>query len=213
MNDDCCSVIYNKLTKRFGDQWLAWEPYTIFSELKIHDNVPLQAKILAVQTLMVSETWTYDYEVLFNFAMAEDGLAAASDAFAYPTPEQLCWTINEIELLKNKKITNDEGFDPDNIDPAVAMLLLNEGFVYTPDELSFCFDVLEKYTLEHKELQDETKKLWNKIKNKSISDLEALVNETAEDDPLTVQISRLVDCLNFVQHKSMLRSKNDGANL
>lgn len=205
--DLCNSVIKKWLDKKFGNYWLNWEPFTLSQMLPPPVTDSLMAKVLATQTILVTNSWTYDYEVLFNFALSEDGIPAASDAFPYPIPEQLCWSIIELQTILDKKITKDEGFDPDNIDPAIATLLLNEGFVYPPKELEFCEDVLKNILdEEHHKLMNDVKTIWNRLKGHSDKDIEEVIINSDKNDPLTVQISRLVDCKNFTLGKSTIRS-------
>lgn len=218
-NKDFCNSTLSKYLDKKYPEWLAWEPYTIYEMLERDFNIisseSLQAKILAVQTVRITDTWTNDYEVFFNFCLSEDGLPAASDAFPYPTPEQLCWGVKELEKIFNKKITDDEGFDPDTVDPAVASLLINEGFVYTPDPLHFCLDVMENLIdSEHKDLMKNVEKIWKQLKkHENTIDIKNAIENSDKEDPLTVQISRLADCLDFTLEKIKVRSEYDRAYL
>lgn len=132
----------------FGGDVADWEPDTFRIELgrKGVDVRPaLMAKVLGAQTVVTTTVWANDHDALFAFALACEGVPAAADAFHHPTPEQLAWAIREIRRLHPLPADlANEGFDPDEIDPAVACVLLDDGLCVAPDELGFVQDVLDR---------------------------------------------------------------------
>src|SRR5258707_984959 len=115
------SVAWKALKEVLGASLTEWEPDAIALELERRGVPPaasLMTKILAAQTLLTSGVIVRDHEAFFAFALACDGIPHGYDEFAHPAPEQLAWAIHQIEALTKKKLTEDEGFDPDGIDPA-----------------------------------------------------------------------------------------------
>lgn len=205
------SCAWEACKRLFGDGVGEWEPDTFRIELarKGVDARPgLMAKILGAQTVATTRIWCNDYDALFAFAVACQGVPAASDSFHHPTPEQLAWAICEVRRLHPLPADlSNEGFDPDEIDPAVSCVLLDEGFLVAPDELSFVQDALDRMTWNQK-LRDETKAAW--ARDWSGLDAETLHGKaTALDqaDPLNVQLARLAGVRAFVLDMETLRSQ------
>ena len=149
------SVAWTAALKVLGLTLPAWEPDTIRIELervKIPPTDALMAKLLGAQTVVTGPVWSYDHDVLFSLALACDGVPAAADCFAHPTPEQLCWLMHELNALTGHTFTEDDGFDPDTIDPAIAVVLHDEGMPLAPPELSFAQDALARLLVGEKDL-------------------------------------------------------------
>lgn len=186
-----CWVAVEKL---LGPGARAWEPETLHLELE-RRGIPwdggVDAKVLGAQTILTTSAWTHDHDVLFAFAVACDGHPAGGAA--HPTPAQLAWAVYEIEALTGGSIGEDEGFDPDGIDPAVALVLHDEGWVVAPEKLSFSQDALSRMNREGERLHKRVTEVWSKIKELPESSLRALIGR-APEDAIGVQIGRLADC-------------------
>jgi hypothetical protein len=180
-----------------------YEPDTIRIELShrgIEPSDGLMAKLLGAQTILTTSAWTYDHDVLFAFALACDGIPAAAEAFHHPTPEQLCWSVRELGRLLGRQPDDEEGFDPDTIDPAVAIVLHDEGYVWAPEELSFCQHVLDALQPDHDALRNEVKASWEPLQHAALREAEAAA-EAATDDEKGIQLKRLADCRRYVAAK------------
>jgi hypothetical protein len=206
------SVALEACTKLFGPGVLVWEPDTIRIELSrknIEPTASLMSKILGGITILTTNTWTYDHDVLFAFALTCSGIPAASDAFHHPTPEQLCWAVDEISVIHEKEITDDEGFDPDTIDPAIAAILHDEGYLVAPDELSFAQDKLDKMNVgADPEQVRQLKALWKQMPSDT-SEVRKILMEQGENFA-TVQITRLLNCREYVTQHKLLRQVQRG---
>lgn len=187
------SSAWKAYLKIFGNDANIWEPDTIRLELARRSIVPtdsLMAKILGAQTITTTFSWTYDHSVLFSFALACDGIPANYEQVEQPTPEQLCLALHEIQKLVGKRLTEEEGFDPDTIDPAIAVVLHHDGFVLAPEELSFVQEHLDNFT-RTPGLKEQVKATWDSLKSLPTAEIESKIkNETA----VNVQIAYLLSC-------------------
>jgi hypothetical protein len=193
----------------FGPTLPTWEPDTIRMQLHRREIEPtdgLMAKLLAAQTIVTTNAWTYDHDVLFAFALACDGVPANSEAIHHPTPEQLCWAVITIEYLCEERLTTDHGFDPDTIDPAIATVLLDAGIVCPPRQLSFCEDVLLGMMPEtSRDLSERVHTRWQKLDQMSEQEL----RDTLDHEPastLYVQLQSLADCKLYVSDRGRKRA-------
>ena len=170
----------------------------------------LSAKVLGAQTIVVTNTWAYDHDVLFAFALATDGIGAASDAFHHPTVIQLAWAVREIESLRDQQITEDHGFDPDAIDPAVAIVLHEDGWVYPPDPLAFCKDSLARMDRSEGPTRAIVAERWPLLRG--ADDAEARkVYDAVADSPLKTQLGLLFDCELELRARARLRQEHHDA--
>ncbi len=188
-----------------------WEPDTIRIELerrRIPPTDSLMAKLLAAQTIVTGPVWTYDHDVLFAMALTCDGIPAAADAIHHPTPEQLAWAVMEIERLTGDKITEEHGFDPDAVDPAVAAVLHDEGMVLAPDPLRFAQDVLDQFTKLKQAFVTEVEQAWAKRKHDPHDALRRMLREEPST-ALAVQLHRLAECRVYCDERAARRARQE----
>lgn len=187
------SVLWTALRRLLGDAITTWEPDTFALELSRRGILPtagLMTKILAAQTVLTTDVIYHDYEALFAFALACAGIAHVSEQPAHPSPFLLCVAIKEIEALAKKSITDDEGFDPDEIDPAIMGVLLFAGYCIAPEPLSFCEELLGKYS-QVKD-REAIRERWHKLRSESTEDLIEVADRLSETTS-GVQLQRLIE--------------------
>lgn len=207
------SVAWTAALKVLGLTLPAWEPDTIRIELervKIPPTDALMAKLLGAQTVVTGPVWSYDHDVLFSLALACDGVPAAADCFAHPTPEQLCWLMHELNALTGHTFTEDDGFDPDTIDPAIAVVLHDEGMPLAPPELGFAQDALARLLVGEKDLPAKVLKASARIATSSEGDLRRMLKEEPSS-ALEVQVHRLGECRLYVMERVDRRSRQHGS--
>ncbi len=203
-----CSSAWRAVLKLLGATALAYEPDTLRIELErrgIEWTPSLAAKVLGAQTIQISREWVHNYDVFFAFALAASGVPAASDALHHPSPVDLAWAVMDIEELTGAKLTDDEGFDPDRVDPAIAVVLHDDGWVYTPDSLRFAQDALD--LLNHDPghtLRDEVAKKWAAVKGLDAETVKRAYGEIP-DNAVKVQLGHLYDCATELNARGMLR--------
>ncbi len=185
-----------------------WEPETFRLELQrrqITATDGLMAKLLGAQTITQTHAWAYDHEILFAFALATDGIPADSEALHIPTPEQLAWAVSEIKSLVDHSLDDDEGFDPDAVDPAIALVLVEAGYVVAPYPLEFAQDAIDKRTHDPK-LTARVQKTWDSWKH--LPEAERVAKAKAlPDGAEAAQLHRLTDCLSYALERVARASK------
>jgi len=209
--DVCVSVAWSAVKQMFGLQVRQWEPTVFHIELerrRIEPTEGLMAKILAAQTVATGCEWAYDYDILFAFSLACDGIAASSEDVRQPTVEQLAWAMAEINVLVEKPCTEDEGPDPDEVDAAICVVLHEEGFIVPPVELAFVKDVLNNMTRGHEELRERTEAAWSVVDKFPLERATATIAQSPET-PLGVQIRRLLDVKRYVREHSDVRARQN----
>jgi len=209
------SVAWAACVRLWGEDVTEWEPDTFRIELKhlkVDARPGVMAKILGAQTVVTTKVWTCDYDALFAFALACHGIGADSSSFHHPYSEQLAWALREIRRLH--PLPDDlanEGFDPDEIDPAVSCVLADEGFLVAPDDLSFVQDVLDKMTWNPR-LRDEVRAAWDA--DWSTLDGETLHGKASALDmanPLNVQLAKLAGVRASVLGMEALRAEQNAS--
>lgn len=193
------------LLELLGPQCAAYEPETIWFELARrgildpgnHAGDALKAKLMGALTVVSSNAWTTDHDAFFAFALACDGVPASAEALHHPTVCQLAWAIHEIAAIRGMRVTDDEGFDPDTVDPAIAAVAYDEGFVVLPTELSFADDALARlYDAEGLALRVRTK--WEALSKLTPAQLRAELAGQPED-VTEAQLRRLADVALYIQ--------------
>jgi hypothetical protein len=207
------SIVWQALMQTYGSGVAEWEPDTFRVELQrrgIEPSDALMAKILGAQTVLTTDAWTTNHDVLYAFALACAGLPADAGAFAHPTPEQLAWAMNEVACLTGRVVNEDEGTDPDAVDPALAAVLHDEGWVLAPKELAFVQGALDRMNQGEHVSAERVQKAWDRLieENDAVS-LRRKVSEL-EDDALGVQLKRLHDCREYVSAKAAARLRYRG---
>lgn len=203
------SVVWKIVEAWLGEAARVYETETLHLGLE-RRGVPwtpeLAAKVLGAQTILVSNVWTYDYDVFFAFSLACDGVPSASDAHHHPTPIQMAWAASEIEELTGKELTHDEGLDPDTVDPAIALVLFEDGWIVTPDTLTFVQDALDRLTPDHQKLRADVQEAWARLRGLD----EATVRRTVAslEGPEGVQLTHLLDCGLELKARACLREEH-----
>lgn len=209
------AVAWLALTKLLGPMVADWEPDAIALDLERHGvppSAPLMTKLLAAQTLLTTGAVTHDYEALFAFALACDGVPHGYDEFPHPTPAALAWAVHQIEVLAKRKLTDEEGFDPDEIDPAIAVVLFEDGFYLAPTALDFVQPYLERMTHAPADKLAGARRVREKLAGLSDAELHRVIRD-APETMLGVQSRRLAEVDAYVRaqaaHERELRSALD----
>lgn len=204
------SAAWKAATFIWGPEVQAWEPDTFRIELErrgVTASNSLMAKLLAAQTIITTNRWLLDHVVFFAVALACDGVSPVPGLPQHPTPEQLCWAVDECHHLVKMPDLHDEGFDPDEVDPAICCVLIEDGFHVAPSQLAFVDGVMEKLT--HRDEKDAPYKdlvfLRDTAFTGNLPDLIATV-KAHEDTAAGVQLARLLDCRSFVEERARKRA-------
>lgn len=203
--DACPSAVWKAAVYLWGPEVRDWEPDVFRYELErkaVTANPSLMAKLLGAQTIVAHTRWLSDHLVFFAFCLACDGVSPSPGLPQHPTPEQLAWGVEEMKALRPELARRmpDEGFDPDEIDPAVAVVLVHDGWFVAPKELDFADDVVRNEANMEDEDDSHAKVDYDKLLElrdaiasadpEKIRSIEKDVDETAAG----VTASRLIDC-------------------
>jgi hypothetical protein len=205
----CLSVAWKALEKLLGTTALGYEPEVIRIELlrrSIEPTESLMAKLLAAQTILQSWTWVSDHDVLFAFALACDGIPATSGMIHHPTVEQLAWSMRELTALTEKTPNEDEGFDPDTIDPAIAVVLHEDGWVLAPKELGFCQPILDRFTKNETDFTHEVRAAWSDLHDYTTDGLRQKIDGLKEN-ALNIQLRHLAGCRLDLEERERQRAQ------
>ena len=138
--------------------------------------------------------------VFFAFCLACSGVSPSPGMPQHPTPEELAWGVEEMKALRPELARRmpDEGFDPDEIDPAVAVALVHDGWHVAPKELDFADDAVEnEVNLEDAKGKRPDYKTLLALRDAIASADEEKLKEAEGDVDETeagVAAARLIDC-------------------
>lgn len=221
----CPSAAWKAAVYLWGPEVRDWEPDVFRYELErksVTATPQLMAKLLGAQTVVAHTRWLSDHVVFFAFCLACAGVATIPGMPQHPSPEELAWGVEEMKALRPDLARRmpDEGFDPDEIDPAVAVVVVHDGWFVAPKELSFADDcVRDEANMED---EDQPKARVNYDELLELRDLIATTDETnlkrvekgLGETAADVTASRLIDCrrrldahraLRAVQHADAVR--------
>lgn len=193
------SVVWAVVEKLMGKEALAYEPDTLRIELTRRGASwdAIAPKVLGAQTIQVTRVWVWDHDALFAFALACDGLHADPELVHHPEIAAVAWAVDEIAELVGSPMTDERGFDPDTIDPAIAVLLHDEGWVVAPEPLCFVQEDLDRLNHHQTPLRDQVQAAW------------LLPDPPVDETPRGVQLARLSDVATEraarIQHRANLR--------
>lgn len=221
----CPSAAWKAAVYLWGPEVRDWEPDVFRFELErkgVHATAQLMAKLLGAQTVVAHTRWLSDHVVFFAFCLACTGVAPVPGLPQHPTPEELAWGVEEMKTLRPELARRmpDEGFDPDEIDPAVAVVLVHDGWFVAPKELDFADDCVRDEANMEDEDDSHAKVDYDSLME--LRDLIAVADESKlkavskglGESAANVTASRLIDCrrhldalraLRAVQHADAVR--------
>lgn len=206
------SVAWKALQAVWGDGARVWEPETMRIELVrggVDPTDGLMAKLLGAQTVAMTGAVHEDHHVLFTFALVCDGIPATADLHPHPTPEQIAWALSEIREITGLEWTDSDGPDPDEIDAAVACVLIDEGFAVCPHSLGFCRNVFDRLSHGGK-LAGQVEQAWPMLDKLPAAEAEAMLKKAPEGD-LRVQLCRLYDLKHYLAERAHDRAHQRSA--
>ena len=114
-------TLYLVMQKQYGDDWLSWEPLTVYLELRedfsCEPSVEAMDRLNAVQMLMTSSAF---FDDLYGFMGTCNTLADGSPSFDLLDPAtsaEIAWAMTEVGLMREM-----EPFAPTIVDYVKTML-------------------------------------------------------------------------------------------
>ncbi len=171
-----------------------WEPEAIFDELE-EGGVPtterLQGKLMAALAVRDTDEFFLSPVVFENVCTTFGNLIALADILQEPAPRHMCWAMEEVKRIRK---SGDRSLEApgDDVVNFVAVVLNRAGFVTAPEQLAFAQEYLD--TLSHNsQLGTAVKAKWSTISTHRLATTEV------EEDPVGVQVSRLLECALYVK--------------
>lgn len=128
-------LLMRDLTRLYGQEWLSWEPETIWSEVaedeRLSTPIPRENrdKVMAVRTAIKSDFPWKRFEVFENVAHAFTGMVPRFDVMQPLEPYQAAFAIDVLHKIH-------PGIDlDDDVLGYLAALLLEDGISWGPPEL------------------------------------------------------------------------------
>jgi hypothetical protein len=97
-------VLYIVLSKKYGEEWLSWEPLTIYLELREDYSAEPAPEVIdrisAVQIIMTTSSF---YDDLYGFMGVCNTLASGSPSFSMFDPvttAEAVWAVTEVGMLR-----------------------------------------------------------------------------------------------------------------
>lgn len=126
-------TLYIVLSKKYGEEWLSWEPLTVYLELRddfsCEPSTVTMDRINAVQLLMTSSSF---YTDLYGFTGICNTLSEGSPSFSLINPvtvAEAAWAVTEAGLIREP-----EQFAP-TIRSYIQVILEMEGLAKDPPEI------------------------------------------------------------------------------
>jgi len=198
LSDDVCATsAFRAAQTLLGQQFIAWEPESIWMELD-DNGVDLSEKnrdkVMAVSSLLQYPAFYWDVNIFEDTAMAFNNEHVIPMVLQEASPAQLSWAVYEAELL-----TQADGNDPDfDYEPAryAAVCLYREGMLVAPELLEFAQDALDTLNRGNRDLVAKVRSRWEKVREVRLSTLEL------EETPIDVQIGRLAAIKLYVDERA-----------
>lgn len=206
----CPSAAWRAAVYLWGPGIRDWEPDVFRYELErkgVTASNTLMAKLLAAQTVTSHTSWLSDHVVFFAFCLACEGVPPIPGMPQHPTPEALAWGVDEMKALRPElaKRMPDEGFDPDEVDPAVAVVLVHDGWHVAPKELDFADDCVESEASHGDDNYKTLVELRDAIAAADEDKLKSIEKDVDETEA-GVMASRLLDCRRRLDELRRMRS-------
>jgi hypothetical protein len=199
MNEDATATAVFEAAKRLlGPGFLAWEPESIWLELKDHGvdmDQTNRDKLMAASTLIQTGGFYWDAAAFENTTMAFNDLPIAPDAIQEASPAQLAWAVFEAELLLHREYQEPGEFD---YEPAryAAVSMNRAGHIVAPESLAFAQEELDKLNQGNLDLKDKIKQRWENLDKSNLTELELA------ETPLDTQIGYLAACHLYVEGRA-----------
>ena len=201
-NEEACASALLVATHLFlPTQFQAWEPESIWLALQEHKvEVPVvnRDKLLAITTLLATPDFYWDAKIFASTAMAFNSCISTPDGIDEASPAQLSWAVLEAELLM-QSLNVDPTFD---YEPKkyTAVSCYHDGIHLAPELLVFCQPELDK--LNNGDIQNAASKVQRKWQTLPIDDTRKLINLKLLEDPVDIQVAKLVAIRLYTRERS-----------
>lgn len=173
-------------TQQFlGSGFLAWEPESIWLELKDQGiDLPRENrdKLSAAMTIILRDSFRWDALVFEKIVEAFNSIPSAPDAVQEASPGMIAWAVFEMEpLAQHVGFFGKYDYEPVRY---TALSMHRNGLVVAPELLSFAQEDLDNLN-KTKDLKASVIEHWGKVDKTSLETL------SLKEDPIDIQIGHL----------------------
>jgi len=179
------SVFADVLSDAYGEEWLEWEPETIWTMVKrdfgMMPNDRAKEKIMALAFITKrDEAWT-SWDIFLNVALAVNDQEANFHYMQYISPAEILRALKEMHSIRDVKVGEEvRGY--------IANICLNEGLVLLPDML----EVAQEYL----DIMGNDTDLRDAVREKVQSiDMDNLDNIELDEDSIGIATARTIAIL------------------
>jgi hypothetical protein len=204
VHHDAHPVVFDvKLLQQYGENWMVWEPETLWREIMDDFRVPsisdhAKSKIQAVKTLHINE-WYFDkWEVFCWVTQALNNNIPDFQVIQKPSIAQLFVSVDIATMVRG-----DEEFGAET-QMWVAASVLDEGVIYAPKPIAFCNDEIVQL-LERSKLEDAlglipaVQERWRELGGLSEEAWGKINGAALEENAVDVQVAKLIVAQRYME--------------
>lgn len=198
-DDSCAYTCMRAANVILGDQWMVWEPETIWLTLS-RENIAVpvgnRAQLMAARGLLVHGRFWYDAVVFEKTCVAFNNEEPIIGGMSEAPIHYMAWAVYEGQTI-NKFYEGEElPFDYE-CDRYVAVRLQEEGYVLAPEQLRWAQTELDaRLPKDASKLKTIVREAWA-LSPKG----EKLLEERIPETPAGVQIAKLGAVDHYVQKR------------
>ena len=155
-------LMYRDLVRMYGQEWLSWEPETLWSEIEEDEelvrSIPRgnRDKIMALRTAIRTDIPWNHHEVFENVALGLTGYEARFDIIQSLNTYQIAFALDVMSRIHPTLELSDE------VIGYIAATLAYNGLVYAPaDMFGPVQEVLDRSSRDDGRTRDAIKKAWD----------------------------------------------------
>lgn len=123
-----CTALYTLCLKRFGVDFLSWDPQVIIQSIPSDTSEINKDKILAVQGLLTTNQFYSYWEPFEKIARVLNCKDPAFGVLTPLSPEEVCWAITEADMLDE-----DEEIYSSEVKAYIRVVFEHYSFLRTPE--------------------------------------------------------------------------------
>lgn len=142
LEPDVCPIVYaNEMSQKYGRDWLAWEPETLWETIRkdwsTYPNEEAKNKLMAIKVVMANESFWHEWEVFEKVCSAFNGRIPSFSIMEDLSVAELALGVQLVSKLKRREFQ-------DEVKAYVASDAFEEGYVLLPEPLDFAQEYLDK---------------------------------------------------------------------
>lgn len=182
--------IVSILSKAFGKEWIAWEPETLWTEIKgdlgITPSDALKNKIQATRTVLVSDLFWKDHLVFEKVIVAFNNHVPLFDQYQHPSVAMLANGVEEAQKIRDLEFSDD-------VLRYIAVVAQYDGFIVLPEPLDVAQESLDEISSAGRQFREDIARRWEEAKAGNAPD--GMYSETVTG----IQLARMAAVREYVK--------------